>query len=148
MESRARAIVFWPGLTDDIRTQRNSCSACNRAAPSQAATPSRPTPVPSTPFESIYADFFMYAGNHYLVAGDRLSGWVEIFKAPSGTAQSGANGLILVLRDMFATFGVPEDMSSDGGPEFTVALTLKFLENWGDKASYLICLLCSIQWTC
>ena len=133
MESRARAIVFWPGLTDDIRTQRNSCSACNRAAPSQAATPSRPTPVPSTPFESIYADFFMYAGNHYLVAGDRLSGWVEIFKAPSGTAQSGANGLILVLRDMFATFGVPEDMSSDGGPEFTAALTLKFLENWGIK---------------
>ena len=86
MESRARAIVFWPGLTDDIRTQRNSCSACNRAAPTQAATPSRPTPVPSTTFESIYADFFMYAGNHYLVAGDRLSGWVEIFKAPSGTA--------------------------------------------------------------
>ena len=39
----------------------------------------------------------------------------------------------LVLRDMFATFGVPEDMSSDGGPEFTAALTLKFLENWGIK---------------
>ena len=133
MESRARAIVFWPGLTEDIRATRDSCSACNRSAPSQAATPSRPTPVPSTPFESIYADFFDYAGNHYLVAGDRLSGWVEIFKAPSGTAQSGANGLILVLRDMFATFGVPEDISSDGGPEFTAALTLKFFENWGIK---------------
>ena len=133
MESRAGSIVFWPGLTDDIRTQRNSCSACNQAAPSQAATLSRPTPVPSTPFESIYADFFMYAGNHYLVAGDRLSGWVEIFEATSSTAQSGANGLILVLRDMFATFGVPDDMSSDGGPEFTAALTLKFLENWRIK---------------
>ena len=131
MESRARAIVFWPGLTEDIRATRDSCSACNRSAPSQAAMPSRPTPVPSTPFESIYADFFDYAGNHYLVAGDRLSGWVEIFKAPSGTAQSGANGLILVLREMFATFGVPEDISSDGGPEFTAALTLKFFENWG-----------------
>ena len=130
MKSRARAIVFWPGLTDDIRATRDSCSSCNRSAPSQAAMPSRPT---STPFESVYADFFDYAGNHYLVAGDRLSGWVEIFKAPSGTAQSGANGLILVLRDMFATFGVPEDISSDGGPEFTAALTLKFFENWGIK---------------
>ena len=54
MESRARAIVFWPGLTDDIRATRDSCFACNQS--------------------------------------------------------------ILVLRDMFATFGVPEDISSDGGP--------------------------------
>ena len=90
--------------------------------------PSRPTPVPLTPFEYVYADFFDYVGNHYLVAGDRLPGWVEIFKAPSGTAQSGANRLILVLRDMFATFRAPEDISSDGGPEFIAALTLKFLE--------------------
>ena len=34
---------------------------------------------------------------------------------------------------MFATFGVPGDISSGGGPEFTAALTLKFFENWGIK---------------
>ena len=78
MESRARAIALWPELTEDIKAIKHSYSACNRSAPSHAATPSRPTPVPSTPFESIFAEFFDYAGNHYLVAGDRLSGWVEI----------------------------------------------------------------------
>ena len=125
MESRARSIVFWPGMTSDIRTVREHCSACNRSAPSQAATPAIPSPVPSTPFESIFADSFDFGGCHYLVAGDRLSGWVEIFKAPHGTAQAGA-----ALRALFATFGVPEEISTDGGPEFSSAATADFLTRW------------------
>ena len=130
MESRARSIVFWPGMTNDIRAVREHCSACNRSAPSQAATPAIPSPVPSTPFESIFADFFDFGGCHYLVAGERLSGWVEIFKAPHGTAQAGAQGLIAALRALFATFGVPEEISSDGGPEFSSAATADFLTRW------------------
>ena len=57
MESRARPIVFCPGMTNDIRDVREHCSACNRSAPSQVPTPAIPSPVPSTPFESIFADF-------------------------------------------------------------------------------------------
>ena len=130
MESRARSIVFLPGMTNDIRAVREHCSACNRSAPSQAATHAIPSPVPSTPFESIFADFFDFGGCHYHVAGDRLSGWVEVFKAPHGTAQAGAQGLIAALRALFATFGVPEEISSDGGPEFSSAATTDFLTRW------------------
>ena len=59
VESLARSIIFWPGMLDDIRTVREHCSACNRSALSQADTPAIPSPVPSTPFESIFADFFL-----------------------------------------------------------------------------------------
>ena len=103
---------------------------CNKSAPSQAAMPTIVAPVPATPFESIFADFFDYAGHHYLVAGDRLSGWVEIFKSPTGTAKSGASGLISALRLLFSTFGVPEEISSDGGPEFSASMTADFLSLW------------------
>ena len=130
MESRARSIVFWPGMTNDTRAVREHCSAYNRSAQSQAATPAIPSPVPSTPVESIFADFFDFGGCHYLVAGDRLSGWVEIFKAPHGTAQAGAQGLTAALSALFATFGVPEEISSDGGPEFSSAATANFLTRW------------------
>ena len=131
MESRARAIVFWPGMTEDIKLAREQCRACNnKAAPSQATMPTTIAPVPATPFESIFANFFDYAGHHYLVAGDRLSGWVEIFKSPTGTAKSGATGLISALRMLFSTFGVPEEISSDGGPEFSASLTADFLSLW------------------
>ena len=131
MEQRARAIVYWPGMTQDIREERARCADCNRNAPSQAATPPIPSPPPSTPFEAVFADFFDFIGRHYLVVGDRLSGWVEVLSSPAGTNLAGSAGLIRHLRSFFATFGVPEELSSDGGPEFTSTSTEEFLRIWG-----------------
>ena len=74
--------------------------------------------------------FFQFAGHHYLVIGDRLSGWSEIYSAPSGTEYSGAKGLVQCLRLFFRTFGVPDEIASDGGPEFTAETTKRFLAQW------------------
>ena len=46
-------------------------------------------------------------------------------------ASSGAAGLIVALRRIFVTYGISEQMSSDGGPEFTARATQSFLSNWG-----------------
>ena len=35
-----------------------------------------------------------------------------------------------MLRDLFMTFGIPEELASDGGPEFTAAETKKFLDTY------------------
>jgi hypothetical protein len=43
----------------------------------------------------------------------------------------GSEGLITCLRRTFVTFGIPDELSSDGGPEFTSAATRKFLMDWG-----------------
>ena len=59
MQSRAQSIVFWPGMTLDIQNTRSRCRECNRKAPSQAPTPSEPSTPPLTPFEQIFADFFL-----------------------------------------------------------------------------------------
>ena len=131
MAQRARAIVYWPGMSTDIRNTRDGCADCNRNAPTQAATPPLPATPPSTPFEAVFADFFTFGGRHYLVVGDRLSGWVEVFGSPAGTTLAGAAGLIRHLRSFFATFGVPEELSSDGGPEFSAGCTEAFFRLWG-----------------
>ncbi|KAK3752444.1 hypothetical protein QZH41_003512 [Actinostola sp. cb2023] len=130
MEQRARAIVYWPGMSKDIQNTRERCADCNRNTPSQAATPPLPSQPPSTPFEAVFADFFDYGGRHYLVIGDRLSGWVEVFGSTAGTDQGGSTGLVRHLRTFFATFGVPEELASDGGPEFTASHTENFLQLW------------------
>lgn len=39
-------------------------------------------------------------------------------------------GLITVLRDTFATYGIPDTLTSDGSPEFSSHLTRSFLKNW------------------
>ena len=131
MEDRARSIVYWPGITNDIQHMRDSCSVCCKNAPSQAPLPAVSPDIPSTPFESIFADFFEDSGYHFLVAGDRLSGWVEVYSSQAGSSKAGSSGLIAHLRTLFATFGVPMTMSSDGGPEFTATATGDFLARWG-----------------
>ena len=133
MLMRAQAIVYWPGMSKDLHDIRAGCKDCNQNAPSQATLPSEPSNPPLTPFEQIFADFFQFAGFHYLVVGDRLSGWCEVFPTPTGSSSSGARGLVKCLRRLFSTFGVPQELSSDGGPEFTASLTKDFLHRWGVK---------------
>ena len=133
MQLRAQAIVFWPGMTASIQETRSRCQECNRNAPSQPPIPTEPAIPPSTPFEQVFSDFFEFGGHHYLVAGDRLSGWSEVFSTPSGSTWSGSRGLIACLRSLFSTFGVPEELSSDGGPEYTAGGTKEFLDRWGVK---------------
>ena len=131
MEARAQQTVFWPGMTADIADARATCKDCIANAPSQPRLPPAEAKFPTTPFEAIVADFFKCAGYHYLAIADRLSAWTEVFKCVPGSPQSGAEGLIGCLRNCFARFGVPEELSSDGGPEFTASATKKFLHQWG-----------------
>ena len=126
MLSRAKSSVFWPGITKDIQQQREDCNACNRNAPSQPSSPPYPTPSPEYPFQLICADFFQHEGQHYLITVDRYSNWPTIDRA-----QEGSKGLIESLRKQFSTFGVPEEVSSDEGPEFKSHATTTFLKNWG-----------------
>ena len=49
---------------------------------------------------------------------DRFSGWCEVRRAKVGTESVGSSGLITAMRQVFATFGVPQEISSDGASEF------------------------------
>ena len=126
MISRAETSIFWPGITHDIHAVRASCKHCNRMAPSQAAMPPTPPILSAYPFQCICADYFHYKGFNYLVIVDRYSNWPIVEKA-----QNGAQGLINTLRITFATYGIPDELSSDGGPEFVAHSTRKFLSDWG-----------------
>ena len=81
---------------------------------------------PQYPFQCICADFFQYAGHHYLVIVDRYSNWPIVERA-----HGGSTGLITSLRRTFTTYGISDELSSDGGPEFTSSATTTFLRNWG-----------------
>lgn len=126
MIARAEISVFWPGITKDIADLRNRCNHCNRMAPSQPSAPPTPLAAPAYPFQCICADYFTYKGINYLVFVDRYSNWPIVERAHSGSF-----GLINSLRRCFVTFGIAEELSSDGGPEFTATLTQNFLKNWG-----------------
>ncbi len=126
MTSKAEASVFWPGITGDIHATRSDCSICNRMAPSQAALPPTPPTLAEYPFQCICADYFHHRGQNYLVIIDRYSNWPIVERT-----KDGAKGLIDTLRKTFSTFGIPDELASDGGPEFVSHTTTEFLRNWG-----------------
>ena len=126
MTAKAEASIFWPGITNDIQATRANCQQCNRMAPSQAALPPTPPTLPEYPFQCICADYFHYQGHTYLVIVDRYSNWPIVERAGDG-----ATGLIKTLRHTFATYGIPDELSSDGGPEFVSHATREFLRQWG-----------------
>ena len=131
MHGRARSSVYWPGITADITASKKSCTTCWENAPSLQKNPPQEPRIPSVPFEMIVADYFKLAGYYYLVVGDRLSGWTETTQVHHGSVESGTKGLIAALRRVFAHFGVPRDLSSDGGPEFQGHELSAFLKRWG-----------------
>ena len=126
MIARAEASIFWPGITPAITNTRNSCQHCNRMAPSQPSAPPTPQILPDYPFQCICADYFHYKGINYLVIVDRYSNWPIVERASGGSS-----GLVDSLRRCFVTYGIPDELSSDGGPEFTAAVTRQFLLTWG-----------------
>ena len=87
-----------------------------------------PTPPlnPVYPFQCLVSDYFHYRGRHYLVAVDRYSNWPIVEESANGAA-----GLIFALRRIFVTYGISDELTSDGGPEFKSSTTTTFLRHWG-----------------
>lgn len=81
---------------------------------------------PTYPFQCVCSDFFQYKGKHYFVVVDRYSNWPIVERAAEGS-----KGLIDCLRRTFATFGIPDELASDGGPEYKAKDTATFLKAWG-----------------
>ena len=131
MTARARASLFWPGITSDIARTRDNCRTCDTIAPSQLQTDAVPPAIPTYPFEMICSDYFDLEGSHFLLTVDRFTGWVDVRRAKPHTEESGARGLIRAVKESFMAHGVPIEMANDGGPEYRSKEFGDFLSRWG-----------------
>lgn len=74
-----------------------------------------PWQYPSAPWDRIHIDFGEWTGIHFLVVVDAYSEWPEVREMHSTTTHR----TIEVLREIFATHGLPRVIVSDNGPQFT-----------------------------
>ena len=129
MLTHARERFFWPGLDADIRQTRAQCHQCDTNAPSQPAEPLIISPEPEIPFQQTVTDLCDLEGHKFLIYADRYSGWVEGVKLSRGTF----NAIRPHLLRWFTTFGVPEELATDGGPPFNSMEYDAFLITWDVK---------------
>ena len=128
MLGRAQQAVYWSAMALAIRNTRYNCQRCNELAPSQAREPLCLAPAPSYPFQQICMDYFELGGPSYLCIADRFSGWITIYHFPQSAT---SRQLISICRASLLAYGVSEELSSDGGPQFTACEFQQFLRNWG-----------------
>ena len=56
---RARDIVYWPGITAQLKDYLSKCGICNRYRPEQCREPLQPHIVPNLPWEKVGVDLFI-----------------------------------------------------------------------------------------
>ena len=76
-------------------------------------------------------DLFDVGSFMYLACADRLTGWLILYHIRPG--QAVASRLISICREIFQTYGAPEELSTDGGPPFSAYSFQRFLKYWAVK---------------
>lgn len=130
IKTLARRTVYWPGLSSDIEDFVKSCESCIKMEIIKKPDTTT-TWIPTTrPFSRLHADFFYFEGNNFLLIVDSYTKWLEVEWMRSGTTARIVNKK---FASVFARFGLPDVVVTDGGPPFNSFEFINFLENHGIK---------------
>ena len=126
---RARELIFWPGMSTQIRQFVQSCPVCATYSDKQQQETLWRHEIPHRPWQKVGTDLFEIKGRHYLVTVDYLSQFFEVDYLPDTTSQT----VVTKLKHHFARHGIPDVVISDGGPQYTSSEFIKFSKQWSFK---------------
>lgn len=126
MLRRAREIIYWPGMKQEIIQLAQSCDICQDMARRNQKEPLIQHEKGDRPWQKIAADLFSIQGRNYMVTVDYLTNFFEIDYLP--TLSTGT--IIMKLKAHLARYGIPEVLISDNA-QFSSAEFSRFTNEWG-----------------
>ncbi len=115
MKACARNYLWYPGIDSDIEDCVSSCESCAAVQKSPPVAPLHPWRPSGQTWERIHIDFAEFQGLYYLIIVCANTKWLEAVMMQSITTAK----TIRALRSKFAQFGIPDEIVSDNGPQFT-----------------------------
>ena len=130
MKAIARSYFWWPKLDQAIEELVSSCDRFGsvKSAPSKA--PLHPWVWPERPWQRLHVDFAgPFRGKMFFLVLDAHSKWPIITEMSSVTSQQ----TLRILFHLFATYGLPEQIVSDNGPQFVSDAFRDFMKKYDIK---------------
>lgn len=129
---------WWPGWRKFVKEYVKSCDVCNRAKTSRHQPHGllHPLPVPNGPWKSISMDFItdLPTSNSHdtiLVMVDRFTKMAHF--AACNKSISAEETAELVLQHVVRLHGLPDDIVTDRGPQFTSKFWSRLFELFGTR---------------
>ena len=131
-----RRSYSWKGITTDVAAYTKACLTCNRAKPSRLAKAGLLVPPQEAegPWSSISVDFIVelpesQGYNAIMVVVDRFTKFSHFI--PCDTHVTGPETVQLFIDNVFSLHGLPKEIISDRGPQFTSKFYDGLLRNLG-----------------
>lgn len=128
-KKRAREVMFWPRINQDVTTEVSNCTICLKYQASHPAEPLHPHQAPDRPYQKVGADLFACQGKDYLVVTDYYSLYPEVCRLNTTTAEA----VITCMKAIFSRHGVASQVFSDNGPQFANEKFRTFAKEWDFK---------------
>ena len=119
---RAREVIFWPGMSQEIENYISRCTICLEYGRKQQRETMKPHEVPTRPWQNIACDLMDLSGYAYLVTVDTYSDFIEVDRVSSKSASE----IIRLLKSQMARHGIPEKLMTDNGPPFSSSEFARF----------------------
>lgn len=123
MLRRDRGSVYWPGMNAELKQLDSTCEPCQELKPRTTKPLLKQHDDGGTPWTKIGLDLFEIKDKTYLVAIDYYSNFITI--------EATSKAVVGILKKLFTSFGIPTNIISDGGPQFTASDFQIFTMKWG-----------------
>ena len=114
---RGRDLVYWPGISAEIRQFVETCWVCATYADKQAPGPLHLHDVPHHPWQKVGTDLYSWAVRSHLVTVDFYSKFFELDCLPDISSST----VISKLKHNSARHGIPDMVIRDNATQFTSA---------------------------
>ena len=125
-QRRMREALFWPGMSSDLKALIRQCDSCLATRDSPSREPLESHDFVKRPWSKIGADLCYFDNRTLLVVVDYFSNFIEVIRVHNQTSTS----LIKEFQNIYARFGVPDQLVTDNGPQFCTEEFRKFAERW------------------
>ena len=123
---RARETVFWPGINRQNEDMVKSCETCLENQKKQTKETMIGSEIPKYPFQVVGTVLFYWNGQDFLLIVDYYSRYWEIEKLTNIRSKT----VIQKLKKIFARLGIPEQLRSDNGTQYTSSDFKRFRKEW------------------